>query len=181
MKGIVFTEFLDMVENNFSLEIADRIITNSDLESGGIYTSVGTYHHSEIVALVTELSKETSIEVPDLLKVYGKHLFKRFFELYPDFFTDVDDAISFLAKVDQYIHVEVKKLYPDASLPNFEYEEVTSERLSFIYRSKHPFAIFAEGLIEGCVEHFGGGMSVVREDLDAKDGTAARFIVEKAA
>ena len=53
MKGIVFTEFLEMVEQRFSPEIADRLIDESDLPSGGIYTAVGTYEHTEIVTYVS--------------------------------------------------------------------------------------------------------------------------------
>lgn len=49
MKGIVFVEFLEMVESTFSAEMADDIIDACDLSSGGAYTSVGTYPHSEIV------------------------------------------------------------------------------------------------------------------------------------
>ena len=45
MKGIVFREFISMVENEFSIETADEIITASNLKSEGAYTSVGTYPH----------------------------------------------------------------------------------------------------------------------------------------
>jgi len=41
MKGIVFTEFLEMVENKFSPELADRIIEGAEVPSGGVYTAVG--------------------------------------------------------------------------------------------------------------------------------------------
>ena len=42
MKGIVFSEFLDLVEVKFGLEMVDKIIDQSNLESKGVYTSVGT-------------------------------------------------------------------------------------------------------------------------------------------
>jgi len=42
MKGIVFTEFLDLVEEKFGMEMVDKIITQSELESEGAYTAVGT-------------------------------------------------------------------------------------------------------------------------------------------
>ena len=45
MKGVIFTEFLEMVESHFSPEMADRIITAARLPSGGAYTAVGTYDH----------------------------------------------------------------------------------------------------------------------------------------
>ncbi len=38
-----------MVEDRFSLEIAERLIEESNLDSRGIYTSVGTYDYQEIV------------------------------------------------------------------------------------------------------------------------------------
>ncbi|MCP4964259.1 MAG: hypothetical protein GY926_03390 [bacterium] len=69
MKGVVFTEFVEMVEEKFSPEIAERIIESSDLPSQGIYTAVGTYGHTEMLQLVTRLSEETGIEVPDLVGV----------------------------------------------------------------------------------------------------------------
>ena len=43
MKGIVFTEFLEMVEDKFSFDVVDTIIEQSELESGGVYNAgVGT-------------------------------------------------------------------------------------------------------------------------------------------
>jgi len=57
MKGMVFTEFLEMVEDQFGFTMADKIISEAELASGGVYTSVGTYHHQEMVALVVNLSK----------------------------------------------------------------------------------------------------------------------------
>ena len=58
MKGIVFTEFLEMVEETFGLETVDTIIENSNLPSEGIYTSVGTYDFNEMVSLITALHKK---------------------------------------------------------------------------------------------------------------------------
>jgi len=43
MKGIVFAEFLDLVEDKFSIEMAERIIDECDLPSKGAYTTIGTY------------------------------------------------------------------------------------------------------------------------------------------
>ena len=55
MKGVVFTEFIEMVENEFSPDLADTIITEAGLPSGGIYTSVGTYRHEEMLGSSTGL------------------------------------------------------------------------------------------------------------------------------
>lgn len=75
MKGIVFTEFLDLVEDKFGMETVEQIISDSELESNGIYTSVGTYKFTEMVSLLTNLSNLTKISTNDLLKVYALHFF----------------------------------------------------------------------------------------------------------
>lgn len=56
MKGIVFTEFLDMVETRWSAGFADALLDATELKSGGAYTTVGTYDFGEMVALLGELS-----------------------------------------------------------------------------------------------------------------------------
>jgi len=55
MKGIIFREFIDMVEAQFSPQMVDDIIQASTLASGGAYTSVGTYPHDEMFQLVEHL------------------------------------------------------------------------------------------------------------------------------
>ncbi len=180
MKGIVFTEFLEMVEDRFSPEITDRIIEASDLPSRGAYTAVGTYDHTEMVRLVTELSAVTGATVPSLLHTFGKHLFGRFVALYPQFFHGVESAYSFLEGVDSYIHVEVLKLYPDAELPRFECDSSKPGQLTLIYRSTKRLADLAEGLIQGCIEHFGQTIHIQREDLSGGQGSCVRFLLTDA-
>ena len=177
MKGVVFTEFFDLVEESFSLEVADRIIQKSNLENDGAYTAVGIYDYCEMVSLVTHLGEETGLSVPDLLRTFGRHLFTRFHAGYPSFFEGVATAIEFLHKIENVINVEVRKLYPDAELPTFEYEYVTPDEMHMVYRSARPFTEFAHGLVEGCVAHFGDKHDIAREDLDVDSGSAARSVV----
>src|SRR5688500_13719002 len=86
MKGIVFTEFLEMVEHQFGPAIADRIIVESKVASNGAYTSVGTYDHGELVAMVVCLSAATGVPAEALVQAFGEHLFERFAVGFPQFF-----------------------------------------------------------------------------------------------
>lgn len=181
MKGIVFTEFLEMVEDKFSPEVADRIIEASNLSNGGAYTSVGTYHHAELIEMVGHLSEESGVEVVPLIKVFGEHLFGRFVELYPDFFEGVDSCFGFLNLIENHVHVEVRKLYPDAELPTFATEQLEPQVLEMVYQSKRPFAPVAEGLIKGCIAYYKEDISLRSEDLSDGKNTHVRFIMEKAA
>lgn len=179
MKGIVFTEFLEMVEDKFSEDMVDDIIEDADLPSGGAYTSVGTYPHSEIVSLVVSLSNHSGIDVPTLIKTFGHHLFGRFSTLYPGFFPDGQEAFDFLESIENYIHVEVRKLYPDAELPTFDTQRDGEHKLIMLYQSKHPFATLAEGLIEGCLVHFRVEANVTAHDLSDGAGTKVEFHIER--
>lgn len=182
MKGVIFTEFLQMVDDVFSPETTEQIIQESDLPSGGSYTAVGTYDHAEIVALATNLSKATKTPVPDLTKAFGRHLLTRFADLYPEFFSDIPDALTFIEQVDGFIHVEVRKLYPDAAVPQIETERIGQNRLVVTYRSDRHLGDVAEGLIQGAIDHFGHPASLERCDQDALgDKQCVRFTVEHTA
>lgn len=179
MKGLVFTEFMEMVENKFSANIVDDIIDASDLPSGGAYTAVGTYPHSEMVALVQNLSHQTGLPVPILVKTFGQYLFGRFISLYPVFFKNAQDAFDFLESIENHVHTEVRKLYPDAELPTFETIRNGDQALTMIYRSQHPFATLAEGLIEGCLEHYQVKAQIETVDCSAGRGTHVEFHITR--
>lgn len=178
MKGIVFTEFLDMVEAEFGYDIVDKIIENSNLTSKGIYTSVGTYSHGEIVSLLTNLSEEVSVEAEILLKAFGKYLFDAFLSSYPHFFSQVDNVVDFLKSIDDHIHVEVLKLYPDATLPTFNCITKEDGSLEMTYKSERRMAALAEGLIEKSIAHYQESYQV-RSIKVNEDGSVVKFIVSK--
>lgn len=100
MKGIVFTEFFEMVEERFGFEMSNQLVEDTELKSGGVYTAVGTYSHHEIVALVVKLSEKTEIEIPKLLNVFGHHLFGVFVKAYHHFFVGVDNCFDFFKNID---------------------------------------------------------------------------------
>ena len=175
MKGVVFTEFLEMVEDSFGFDVADNIIENADLPSGGAYTAVGTYHHSEMVQLVVNLSEETKTPVPKLLHAYGNHLFGQFVAGYGHFFDGITDTYAFMHGIHNHIHVEVRKLYPDSELPEFQHEIVNDKFMTLTYRSERGLADLAEGLLRGCFEHYGESVQIEKRDDSDGQGKLVRF------
>jgi hypothetical protein len=153
MKGIVFTEFLELVEEQFGIETVDKIVSESNLETGGVYTAVGTYSHKEMFSMVAKLSEIKGIAVPDLLEFYGKYFFGVLAKSYPQFLRE-KGLFSFLETIDNYIHPEVLKLYPDAELPSFSTVRDGDKSLLLTYKSSRKMAHFAMGLILGASEHF---------------------------
>ncbi|GAA4970622.1 heme NO-binding domain-containing protein [Algibacter aquimarinus] len=178
MKGIVFTEFLDLVEDKFGLEVLDKILTQSDLESGGVYTSVGTYSFSEMLQLLQHLSAHTSISIDDLLLVYAEHFFGVIEESYPGLLATYKDPIEMLSSIENHIHVEVRKIYPDAELPTFEVVEKTQDSLVMIYKSSRAMHHFGLGLMNKTFEHFNSTATIALEKLNT-DGTEVKFVINK--
>lgn len=180
MKGIVFTELLEMVESTFGEAVASNVIDSLDLPSGGAYTAVGTYDFAELQAIVASLSLSTQLPAAALLHAYGKHLFGRFAKLYPSFFERATNSFDFLKRVDGVIHIEVRKLYPDAELPRFDHREEGDRVLEMTYRSSRQLADFAAGLIDGCIAYFDDSVTVDRVDLPSQSGaTAVRFTLTR--
>lgn len=179
MKGVVFTEFLEMVEDRFGDDMVDDIIETKPLSSGGAYTAVGTYDHREMVQLVTNLSDYSGIPIPNLLKIYGEHLFTRFVVGYPHFFEDISSLFDFMQNLHSHIHAEVHKLYPEAELPYISCAFLRPNELQVNYQSERPFADFAEGLIVGAIAYFKEPITLKRNDIPDTDGRAATFILTK--
>lgn len=166
MKGIVFTEFLEMVEEKFGIEMIDAILDESALSSEGVYTAVGTYDFSEMVVLLTNLSEKTSIPIDDLLHEYGRYFFATLEQGHKDIFNYYKDAFAFLSSIETHIHVHVRKIYPDAELPYFDVKQHDESKLVLAYHSERAMANFGLGLIEKTIDYYNEPISVALEKLD---------------
>jgi hypothetical protein len=178
MKGIVFTEFLDLVEDKFGLVMVDHIISSSNLESDGIYTSIGTYRFSEMLQLLQHLSERTEISIDTLLLVYGEHFFSVIEKSYPSLLDTFNDPIDMLSSIENHIHIEVRKIYPDAELPTFNAVEKTASSLTLDYKSSRAMHHFGLGLMNKTFEHFNSTATITMQKIK-EDGTEVRFFIKK--
>ena len=181
MKGIVFTEFSEMVEKMFGEEMLDDIIVATQPKSGGAYTTVGTYDHAELVNMVVELNKRTNVPVPKLIYTFGEYLGVTFAEKFTSFFVAAGNTFEFLKQIDNHIHVEVKKLYPDAELPGFSYKVGDDPENAFElhYSSSRGFADLAEGLICSTAKYYGEKFNIVRRDWVEGDVHHCLFDIQR--
>lgn len=174
MKGIVFTEFLEMVEEKFGLEVVDSIIEDADLPSSGIYTSIGTYEFNEMVSLITQLSDTVKIDVDTLIYTFGLYLFTSLGKAHPEVIQNYNTPLGLLYSIEDHIHVHVQKIYPEAELPTFKILEKTETSLSMVYSSSRGLYRLAHGLIEKCFEHYNSSAQVTYH-LIKEDGTEVQF------
>ena len=152
MKGVVFNIFNDMINDQFGMETWQTLIDRTEPASDAVYTSGDVYPDEELLAYVAELSSITGVEVPKLVYAFGQYMMKTFARIHPEYLGSNPKA--FLRSVHDVIHVEVKKLHPDAILPEFTYEDPAEDRLTMIYKSPRKLCYLAEGLIAGVAEQY---------------------------
>ncbi len=153
MKGIIFVKFCEFVEEKWSDDVLDHIITKSHLPSSGAYVATLTYDDSELVALLTHLSVLSGEDIPELLLTFGRWVFDHLYQSMPNHEGRFTDVFESLIAVQSVIHVDVKKLSPDVILPEFVFLQQTDSKLVFEYQSPRALCKLCEGLILGLSDH----------------------------
>lgn len=181
MKGIFFTEFLQMVEAQYSANMVDDIIDAADLTSKGAYTTVGAYPDEELISLMQCYAEATQLSIPDILKAFGRHLFKR---LHPIFLrqqrkTVIQDPFTLFENLDHYVRVDIFKLYPDNERPSFKTQRVDDYTLLVDYTSPAPLIYAIYGILEAGLKHYGHhDAEILIQDLSANKTTHAIFTLK---
>lgn len=163
MKGVVFDLLNEMVEEKFGFEAWENILEGAGLD--GIYVATETYSDEELVKLVTQAEIVSGIPAQELTREFGKYMLPSFAKNHPVFFEGDLSLRDFLLTVDRVIHVEVRKLYPDAGLPTFDYglDGQDSKFLTMYYKSPRKLCALSEGLIAGAADHFNENYSLEHE------------------
>ena len=178
MKGIVFVELLTMAESVAGEEAVDEVLDALSLESDGAYSSVGNYPCAELFQIVDAFSTRLGLPHSALQQSFGNWMHGRFLDLYPEFFKDKSCAFDMLEAIENEVHVEVLKLYPDAELPRFETQREGDARLTMIYRSERALGFFCMGLIEACLAHFEDEATITVEDYSKPGAAHMSFLIE---
>lgn len=179
MKGIVFSTFFEMIEEEFGFDMVDHLIEHSDLGHDGMYVAGGNYPHQEMVQLVGTLHKATQITIPDLLEAFGIFLFHKLNSIRPDFSKGKKTALDYIASVHHVIHVEVRKLYPNAELPTFNVISLKDRRLVIDYSSPREMETLAIGLMKGCAELYDTTLTISQKDISTPEEHTIRFTIQE--
>jgi len=156
MKGIIFNLLEEVVSTQLGEDAWDAILESAGVE--GAFTSLGNYPDEEFAKLIGALSERTGKNCRDALKWYGHLAMPYLSNRYPELFIPHDGTRSFLLSLNDVIHAEVRKLYPGAEVPIFDFETQTGaaayDTLIIHYRSKRRLCQLAEGFIAGAADHY---------------------------
>ena len=177
MKGAVFTEFIEFVEENYGFDTADVMLEPEEgLEK--VYTQGGNYPTEELIGLILSVNETEKVEVEEIVYNFGIYLFPKLVRMAPFLIQDSNKTLDVISKVDSYIHIEVKKLYPEAELPKFKVDKLDSNYLEIEYLSEKRLEILAKGLMMGVAKHFNETIEVELEVI-AEEPHTVLFKVRK--
>lgn len=160
MRGLIFTELYELVEETFGFELLDDVLLDLELTNDGAYSSTGNYPFSELLEILVKLHQHTKIPINSLLETFGEYLFKNLLGMHPEFAIS-KNVLDFLDDVENYIHIEVKKLYPEAELPRFNIVSKDENSFKFYYISSKKLHYLAKGLIKGLSNHYNQPLEIV--------------------
>lgn len=178
MKGVVFTELIEMIEDLMGLAFTNRVIEDARLENEGAFTAIGTYPSQDLLKLFESLGKHAENPQDKIIKGYGECLFHRLSMSFQNELAAHPGAFSFLLQLGDIIKRETLKLYPDAKIPEIHARLISPHSLEFRYTSSRKLVDLVEGFICGCVGYFNENISITRGNLSS-EGCDIRFVLQK--
>ena len=175
MQGSIFTAFSKMVVEKMGIETWNELLDTVKPTSEGIYTNGMQYEDSEIMALVAALSAKT--DAPTLVRTFGSYLFIHLYNSSPTNLSHIDNLKDFLRSIDSVIHKEVKRVYPQAYLPSFDYSEEENGNLIMYYQSKRKLCHLSEGLIISAASHFNEEIEITQPNCMHNGAEKCKLII----
>ena len=158
MKGIVFNILERVVTDTHGADTWDTLLDRSG--ASGVYSALGSYPDAELIGLVVAASELTGASPGDVLRWFGTEAIAIFHARYPELFAGHSHSTALLARLNDVIHPEVRKLYPGAEVPEFDFELGGRESIVIIYRSSKRLCALAEGLIQGTARMYGESVTI---------------------
>lgn len=156
MKGIIFNLLEDVVTQEYGEAAWDGLLDAAGVD--GAYTAVGSYPDEEFVHILGRMPESFGTDEPELLRWFGSRSIPLLASRYPFFFDNHESTRSFLLTLNDIIHPEVRKLYPDAEVPVFDFDArdgADERRLVIGYRSRRRLCALAEGFVDGAATYYG--------------------------
>ena len=150
VKGVLFDVVREVVAELLGEDAWDRAIETAEFE--GSYTSLGNYPDEEMATLVVLLSESAGLSVDDTLRTVGIHGWRHLELRQPELVAGVDDMGTLLHSLNNVVHTEVRKLYPDSFVPLFGISDEGPGRWLVTYESERRMCRLAEGLLLGFSE-----------------------------
>jgi Haem-NO-binding len=95
-----------------------------------------------------------NMDAREALRWFGRESMPVLAERYPAFFNAHTSTRPFVVSVNDIIHPEVRKIYPGADVPVFDFRNLDDGGLLMGYQSARKLCSLAQGFVEGAAAHY---------------------------
>lgn len=162
MKGIIFRLLEQVVTRAHGDETWEKLLEATGLS--GEFTTLGNYPDEQLRALVDAAAEATGEPTEVVIRWFGREAMPVLANLYPEFFQPHHSLATFLPTLNDVIHAEVRKLYPDAVVPEFDFTRPDPHSIRLVYRSPRKLCALAEGFIEGAATLLGETVTITQPE-----------------
>src|ERR1051325_8195517 len=127
MKGIVFNLVEEVVRAEYGEDTWDDLLEAAGLD--GAYSSLGSYEDDDLMKLVCAASSALQLPPNEIVRWVGRKALPLMAKAHPHFFAPHTGTRSFVLALNDIIHPEVRKLYPAAAVPVFDFDASQPEVL----------------------------------------------------
>lgn len=176
VKGILFNLLEAVVTAEFGEDAWDDTLDAAGVI--GAYTAIGSYEDAEFLTLLGAMPTRGPSSAADQLRWFGRRAMPVLADRYAVFFAPHASTRAFLLTLNDIVHPEVRKLYPGADVPVFDFPRMGadgSDTVSMSYESARRLCWLAEGFVLGAGDHYGETV-VIEQDECMHDG-AARCLI----
>jgi len=158
--GFIFNTLEKVVIEEFGEDAWDDLL--EQVESDGVYHSLGNYADEEVVKLVVAAAEKLGKEPTDILRWFGEKAIGDFHQKWPEMFSKFNHLFEFVLSLNDIIHPQVKQLYPEAQVPYFRTVKHEANELVLEYVSSRQMCHLAEGLLKGSANVFKTDISITQ-------------------
>ena len=158
MQGIVFNLLEEVITRSHGVEAWYQMNGVAGITAS--YQPHAGYDDGELIRLVEAAASVLSMPKREVLRWFGRSAIPLLAERYRGFFLGHADTRAFLLTLNDIIHPEVRRLYPSAAPPRFDFKSVPDGSLRLGYRSERKLCALAEGFILGAADHYRQTVSI---------------------
>ncbi len=156
MKGIIFNLLEAYLTSIIGEGGFEQIVRQCALKTTDpmLMVAPGTYPDADFLEIVQAAAGELQVPEAEFFRNFGRYAIPRMAERYPNFFTPFTSPKDFLKFIGMVHLVEVKKIFLDAEVPDFSFQDIGTDEIILRYSSRRRLCHMVEGLIEGLAVYY---------------------------
>jgi len=175
MKGVIFKHFESFITDTFGASTFEAVLEQTPLRSALPFVGPATYPDEDLFALAGTAIRLSGLAPDAALFAFGRYLYPRLAAGVPGLIQRHRDTRSLLMELDREIHVEVRKIMPQAVTPRILCRDLGDGALEVTYRSPRMVCALFRGLVDAAAESFGERALPVERECVHHGAEACRF------